>query len=274
MAYDLGDVVTVSVNVKDSAGAAANAGAMVLTITAPDGTTSTPSPTNTPTGVYTATYTPDQVGRHLVRWVATGANAGAYTDVFDVLDPALMPLVSLADVKAHLNIATTADDEELRRTLAVATEMAERHCNRALRRKTVVESYDGDTCALLLRQAPVLSVTTVVENGTTLTATDYTLDAAAGILYRGSATASFEWIDGRQVVTVTYVAGYTDPPQSAQQAVLELARHLWQTQRGNVALPTLGGVDDYAYAANSGQAWSLPNRVRELLAPLVMPGIA
>lgn len=272
MAYDLGDVVTVSVNVKDAAGAAANAGAMVLTIIAPDGTTSTPSPTNSPTGTYTAAYTPTLVGRHLVRWVATGANAGAYTDVFDVLDPALMPIVSLTDLKSHLNITTTGDDEELRRTLAVATEMAERHCNRALRRKTVSESYNGGNSVLLLRQSPVLSITTVVENGTTLSASDYTVDPSSALLYRGTSTAGWSWIDGRQVVTVTYVAGYTDPPQAAQQAVLELARHLWQTQRGQVALPTLGGVDDYP--TQNGAAWSLPNRVRELLAPLVMPGIA
>lgn len=272
MAYDLGDVVTVSVNVKDSTGAAANAGSMALTITLPDGSTQSPSITNAPTGTYTATYSTSQVGRHLVRWVATGTNAGAYTDVFDVLDPALMPIVSLADVKAHLNITTTTDDEEIRRTLAVATEMAERHCNRPLRRKTVVETYTtDDTEAIVLRSVPVVSVTTVVENGVTLSASDYVLDPVAGLLYRGTTLAEYEWVETRQGVTVTYVAGYLDPPQVAQQAVLELTRHLWQTQRGNVALPTLGGVDDYP---QTGAAWSLPNRVRELLAPLTMPGFA
>ena len=277
MAYNLGAVVTKSVTVKDSDGNLANAGSMVVTLTLPDGTTTTPAVTNPSTGVYVFTYTPTQIGIHGVRWLATGANAGATPpDVFEVTDPASFPIVSLDDLKEHLNISAsdTTDDAELSRTLLVATEMAERHCNRALRRKTVTDTFDGDTDALLLRNAPVLSVTSVVENGTTLSATDYTLDASAGILYRGSSTACFEWLDGRQVVTVTYVAGYTNPPQIAQQAVLELTRHLWQTQRGNVALPTLGGVDDYTYAANSGQAWSLPNRVRELLAPLVMPGIA
>ena len=272
MAYDLGDVVTVSVNVKDSTGTLAAAGAVTLTVTLPDGTTTAPSVTNSSTGVYTATYTPTQVGRHGVRWVATGANAGAYTDVFDVLDSALMPIVSLADAKAHLNITTTTDDEELRRFLAVATEMAERYCNRALRRKTISETHDGDTEALLLRSRPVLSITTVTENGVALAATDYTLDATAGLLLRGSTTAELEWCDGRQNITVAYVSGYTDPPQVAQQAVLELTRHLWQTQRGNVALPTLGGADDYN--GPTGFGWSIPNRVRELLDPLRSPAIA
>lgn len=272
MAYDLGDVVTISVNVKDSTGTLANAGAITLTITLPDGTTTTPSTANSSTGVYTATYTPTQVGRHGVRWVATGANAGAYTDVFDVLDPALLPIVSLADTKAHLNITTSTDDEELRRTIAVASEAAESYCNRVFRRQTVTEYHDGGKQAVLLRQAPVLSITTVVENGTTLTSTDYTADLNAGLVYRGSAAAPWQWYYGIQVVVITYVAGYTDPPQAAQQAVLELTRHLWQTQRGNVALPSLGGADD---PIGWGQtAFSMPNRVRELLDPLCAPGIA
>ncbi len=75
--YDLGDVASLAVAITDSAGAAANAGAVVLTVTLPDGTTVTPTVTNAATGSYTASYTPTLPGRHGVRWVATGANASA-----------------------------------------------------------------------------------------------------------------------------------------------------------------------------------------------------
>lgn len=272
MAYDLGDVATLSVNVKDSTGAAANAGAMVCTVTAPDGTTSTPSITNTPVGTYTVSYTTTLVGRHSFCWVATGANAGAYTDVFDVDDPAELPIVSLADLKAHLNITTTTDDEELRDTLAAATEAAENYCNRPLRRKTVTETHNGSCGPILLWRAPVVSVTSVVESGTTLTASDYFVNASAGLLYRGTTSATFEWYEGMQNVVVTYVAGYADPPRVAQQAVKELARHLWESQRGSVALPSIGGIDDGYTSA--GTSYTIPYRVRELLDPLRMPGIA
>jgi hypothetical protein len=73
MSIDLGDSVPLSVEVKNAAGALANGGAVTVTVTQPDGTPAGPftvSPTTT--GVYDYDFTPTQVGRHQVRWVATG----------------------------------------------------------------------------------------------------------------------------------------------------------------------------------------------------------
>ena len=84
--YDLGDVAALSVAITDTTGAAANAGAVALTITLPDGTTTAPIVTNPATGSYTAAYTPTQSGRFGVRWVATGVNACAFTDTFTVAE--------------------------------------------------------------------------------------------------------------------------------------------------------------------------------------------
>ena len=50
MAYDLGDVATLAVQIKDSTGTLANAGALAATITLPDGTTTTPTVSNPSTG--------------------------------------------------------------------------------------------------------------------------------------------------------------------------------------------------------------------------------
>src|SRR4051812_47275294 len=82
--YDLGDVVPLAVLLTNDAGAAANAGAMVLTVTLPDGTIVQPAITNGVVGSYTATLATTQAGRHTLRWLATGANAAAYVDEFDV----------------------------------------------------------------------------------------------------------------------------------------------------------------------------------------------
>ena len=73
--FDLGDVANLTVTVRTTAGVIANAGAVTCTITKPDGTTTTASVVNTTTGIYSAGFTPPTAGRHLVRWVATGANA-------------------------------------------------------------------------------------------------------------------------------------------------------------------------------------------------------
>ena len=73
MAYDLGDVATLAVQIKDSTGTLANAGALAATITLPDGTTTTPTVSNPSTGNYQISYITTQLGRHGIRWVATGA---------------------------------------------------------------------------------------------------------------------------------------------------------------------------------------------------------
>jgi uncharacterized phiE125 gp8 family phage protein len=270
--YDLGDVVPLSVNVRDAAGDLADATAVTLVVTLPDGTTSgSLTPTNSATGVYTYNYTPSQVGRHGVRWVATGTNAGAFTDVFTVLDPAELPVVGLAEAKRYLNVTATTDDEEIRRMLGVATDLCERYTGRALRRKTVTESHpsDGYASTLVLRQVPALSVTSVSENATAVTASGYTLRGDLGLLVRGPATAPSTWAFG--TVTVVYVAGYADPPAVATEAVLVVLRHLWDTQTQSIR-PAFGGsdgVDTYS----PGAAYALPRRAEQLLAPLRLAAI-
>lgn len=268
--YDLGDLVPLGVEIRDTEGDLADATTVTVTVTLPDGTTSGPhTVTPSPTGVYQYDYTPSQVGRHGVRWVATGTNAGAFTDVFTVLDPAELPVVGLAEAKRYLNVTSTTDDEEIRRMLGVATDLCERYTGRALRRKTVSESHasDGYAAALVLRDVPALSVLSVSVNGTA--STDYTLRGDLGLLYAGSATAPSCWAFG--TVAVTYVAGYADPPQVAVEAVLVVLRHLWDTQRGSSAgLPGLGGGDD---GYMPGASYALPRRAQELLAPLRVAAI-
>jgi uncharacterized phiE125 gp8 family phage protein len=203
--------------------------------------------------------------------VATGTNAGAFTDVFTVLDPAELPVVGLAEAKRYLNVTATTDDEEIRRMLGVATDLCERYTGRALRRKTVTETHltRGTTADIVLRQVPVLSVSSVTLNGTAVDSSGYTLWNSLGLLCRGSVTAAYPWTAGS--VAVTYVAGYADPPQVAVEAVLVVLRHLWDTQRGSSAgLPGLGNTDD---GYTPGASYALPRRAQELLAPLRVAAI-
>lgn len=103
--YDLGDPVALSINIRDAAGALANAGAVVLTVTLPDGTSATPLVTNAGTGVYTAVYTPTIVGRYVAAWVATGANANAYTTDFVVVSGAALLTRTHLEQYLHRTIA-------------------------------------------------------------------------------------------------------------------------------------------------------------------------
>jgi len=280
MTYDLGDVVPLGITITDSTGANANASAVTCTIYQPDGTTTTGSVTNASTGLYNVDFSPTQVGRHAIRWVATGTNASAYSDEFIVRDFTELGIVGLAEVKAHLNIPSTSttDDEELRRFIDAGSDLAEGYVGQVLGRRTFTdELYDGGTEFIRIRNPKAISISSVYENDSLVSSTAYNLDYTGQRLYRiGSgtlyATNSYGyWTGGFNNIKITYVAGYVNPPMSAKQGVLEIIRHLWTTQRGamNVMGRQLSGDELY-----STPTYSLPRRAMELLDPTSFPGMA
>lgn len=268
--FDLGDVVPLSVTIRDEDGNAANAGSVAVTITLPDGTTSTTSSiTPTSTGQYDHDYQTVQAGRHGVRWVATGTNASVYEDAFDVTPTDSRAFVSLADVKAHMDKTGTSDDEELRGFVTAACQMIEERIGRVTP-TTVVEDRTG--CAVIvLEQRPVISVTSVASLPG-LTAVDeaepensvagWVLDGPAGILrHSGSSFGS---------VRITYRAGRTPVPGNVRLAALELTAHLWRSSQLNNS----GGRPPFADSETPimpGSAYALPIRVRELLGLSTLP---
>ena len=264
--YDLGDVVAFAVEIRDSAGDLANATAVTLTLTLPDGTTATPVTANPSTGRYTASYTPTVAGRFVARWVATGTNASAFTDVFTIIDPAELGLVGLDDVKRHLNITNTTSDEELRQVLLAATTAAEDYLRRPLRRVAQTQTFytrNGNGRGLVLARTDISAISSVTEDGDVLVADDdYEVDLNAGIVWRVDCR---EW---EYPTVVEFVTAGVDSP-ALRQAVLELTRHLWETQRGSMPMMPRGvdGMD----AFNPAMGYSLPRRVTELLAPYRMP---
>ena len=274
--YDLGDPVALGITVTNAAGAAQNATTVVCTITLPDGSATSPTVTNSGAGLYDVTYSPTAAGRYSVRWVASGTNASAYTDTFEVNDPTALGVVSLQDAKDHLNLTTSTNDEELRRFLWVATDMCEQYAGRVLGRRTFTESYDGGTSRLRLRHPVALSITSVVENGVTLDPANYRLDPITGMFVERIGSNGLTQFGGLfsgtiNSVMVTYVAGFGIVPPIAQQAVLEALRHLWQTQRGAASVSALvSSGDDYT----PGMGYSLPRRVMELLDPVSLAGLA
>ena len=278
--YDLGDVAALGVTITDATGTPANATAVSATIYLPDGTNTTPTVTNSGTGLYDISYTPSQVGRYAIKWVATGTNASAYADEFSVRDFTELGIVSFDEVKAHLNIPSTytTDDEELRRIIDAASDLAEGYVGQVLGRRTFTdELYDGGTEFIRIRNPKALSITSVYENGALVSSNAYNLDYTGQRLYRiGSgtlyATNSYGyWTGGFNNVQITYVAGYVNPPVAAKQGVLEIIRHLWTTQRGAISVMGRSQSGDEMY---STPTYSLPRRAMELLDPTSFAGMA
>lgn len=277
MAYDLADVVPLTITIRDSSGAPADGGTVVLAIERPDGTTATPAVTHAGLGVYQVDYVPTMAGRHVAQWVCTGANASGYTDVFDVRRAAPPYLVSLADTKKQLNMTGTADDEEVRGVIEAATGVVERHLDMAVVRRTVVErrtlgnptvsSSPGVLQRIALTTKPILSITSVVsaDGATTWNPADMRVtDAGVIEVLAGSVVwgpVDFTNIVGMQVIPANYT-----------KAAEIIIQHLWDTQRGSKGSAHAGGLDTPG-AGFTSFGYAIPNRALELLGPSIS-GIA
>lgn len=266
MSFNLGDVVPLSVTIKDANDDPANAGAVTLTVTLPDGTTNVTGPiTPTSTGVYDHDYPTVQAGRHAIQWAATGANASAYTDAFDVEAADALNFISLADAKQHVRKTGTADDEQLTGFVSAACTMIEDRIGIVAPRNytDTRQRQWGVVRAIVLTGNPVISITSVQVDGITIPPADevnnvhgWVLDAAPGVLRHTG-----HWPHGP--VTVTYRAGRTPTPGNIRMAALELVSHLWRTSQLNgSARPALSGEDSLMLR---GDAYAFPYRVRELL---------
>ncbi|WP_329311706.1 head-tail connector protein [Streptomyces sp. NBC_01262] len=272
MSFDLGENVRLEAECRAPGGTLTTATTAVLTITRPDGTTATPTvPDPGETGKYRVDYVPVQAGRHSVRWLFTSP-ASAYTDSFDVREAVPPMLVSLADMKAHMRITSTSTDGELRGWIESATEGVENYAGVCVRR-LVVERQDippFGVCTVMLRQIPVLSVTSVVpirSGGTTYDVDDLDVDQPTGVIER---------LDGGRIfgpLRITYTAGRTIVPSAHRDATKVIVQHLWRTKYGaSRAASGLGGGEDFSVTEQvPGFGYAVPNRALQLLEPYKLP---
>ncbi|HEY9417671.1 MAG TPA: hypothetical protein VIQ30_23170 [Pseudonocardia sp.] len=262
MAHDLGEVVPLAVTTRNAAGVVEDAGSVVLSITLPDLTSVTPTVSHVAlSGVYSVDYPTVQVGLHQVRWVASGANADVFPDVFNVFpaNPEFLVPQRQALRKLRLTNPSVDDIEDVREYMAAATAVIERHRCEVVVPRTVTEFVDASGPSLILPHTPVISVTSVTRlDGVTVDPTGLVVvKPNAGIVrYRSGG-----YFNG--LYEVVYKAGRTVIPSNYTRAALIIVEHLWQTER-----PFATGMDgayDDSMTLVRGMGFAVPNRALELL---------
>lgn len=174
-----------------------------------------------------------------------------------------MSVVLLADVKAHLNITSTTNDAELQRMTDRAEAFIVARCG-PLAPLLVVDEVHTGPGPLLLKRFPVISLTSVTDDGTLVIDTD--LDVDAGVVHGVFSSL-------RRGLRVTYTAGRQVLPADLEAAVLDLAAHLWGTQRGSS--PGLLGLQDETQQLAGTSTYLLPYRVQTAIEPHLLPtGVA
>lgn len=273
MAYDPGDTVPLTFEIRDANGALVDAASVTVTVDLPDGTTETPTPAHPSVGRYEVDYVSTLSGRYSVRGVSTSP-ATAFSDTFDVRPAAPAYVVSLADAKRHLNLPASTDtnDEELRGFIEAATEVVEELTGEVVTRRTVVERKAIRGAKVALSNVPVISLTSIaaVDGTWTSDPAGWDLDGETGILR--ALPGNPLWC-GDAIITT--VAGYELIPARYTRAALMILRHQWESQRaslgGGRGTPLGGRSDDDSFVYSQGYA--IPRAAAELLGSR-LPGIA
>lgn len=143
-------------------------------------------------------------------------------------------LTTLATLKSELGITGSGSDTRLSLLITQVSAAIESFLDRRLERRSVTDVFVQPRRTLYLSAWPVVSVTSVVENGLTLTTDEYVIDTDAGIitppLYGVGYGSPWGYRTYWSSATVVYTAGYILPgnvganlPGDIERAALDLA---------------------------------------------------
>jgi uncharacterized phiE125 gp8 family phage protein len=248
----------------------APAGAVFLTITRPDGTTEpgvVPVGNPAGTGKYKYDYVLPTPGRFVFAWSTTGPGTAPTPIVENVR--AYASMLSRNEIKQHLNITWTKDDDELDTFLMAATEMIESKTGQLFVPRQVTTRIDEGTYRLVLDVKPIqraISVTSVWPGGPVWTEAQLRPDSDAGIVDQ-AVPRPFYWGPWDVVV----LAGMQVMPERALYAGKEQVRHMWETQRGSMPPALLQGEEEYV--SPMGFTFTIPRRVLEAIEDLMVPAV-
>ena len=184
-------------------------------------------------------------------------------------------LTILATVKTDIGIDSNDENDRLSMWIRQASSMIAAHCDRVFGMETLLETFRPTTPfeQLVLTRYPVASITSVVEDGTTLLTTDYEADLAKGLMRRLSSDTPYCW-PARKIV-VAYRAGYElldGLPHGLERACLSLVKLMRaQSSRDSMAKRIeIPGVETIDYwVGKIGENGALPPDVVDLVAPYV-----
>lgn len=160
-----------------------------------------------------------------------------------VSSPAATTALTTRDrFKAAANITTTTDDDfidtqiisisdQINTILGVA---AATDGTRTIGRETLVETIRSDQndrygsrcvihqgyVALIPSRFPVVSITSITEDGVAVDAADYELDGVSGLIRRLSSDDPVDWSAGK--IVITYVAGWLLPNDTGRNLPYDL----------------------------------------------------
>lgn len=237
---DIGDEVTTTTTITVD-GILTDPATIELTVTAPDGTTSTPPPTNPSTGVYEAEFTVNAAGRWLWTWSATDPESVEHGHIDVRTDPPrLEPLASISDLEDRVGSLSADQAARAGALLRDASAAVRSYCKQSF------DLVENDTAVLrpvgadlILPQRPVLAVHSVAaipgESGQPdITLSGWQWDGldrvkVGGVGWRTAIDYDIELSDswwGIESWRVTYDHGYATTPDDVVAVVCGMVNRI------------------------------------------------
>jgi len=161
-----------------------------------------------------------------------------------------MALPTVADLKAYLRIESNAENSLLTALLARAQAQLEIWIDTPITAVSVTavdraDVIDGQTCtSLIFPQRPINTTATIVDSeGTTLTAAEYTINTASGVIY---ANTGYSFPYGPYTITtlcgLSLRGDYARIEPVLSQCIIDLAADLYQKRTPNASSESAAGT--------------------------------
>lgn len=195
-----------------------------------------------------------------------------------VTSPAADPnLLSDVEMRAAVGVTGSGSDAALLILNGRVSRAIAAHCRVAsagvavptLRQETLTETFRTGMSRekLILSRRPIVSVTSIVEDGETLTGSDYEIDASSGIVTRleDDEPACWSW----SKIVVVYVAGWSTVPDDLKLAASKLASEIYTvgTRDPNLKRIKVDGIDEREFWIGPATDPLISAEIDALLAP-------
>ncbi len=148
-------------------------------------------------------------------------------------------MLTLDEVKTHLRVEQSLDDNYIELLISTAITIAEDYCNRAIVATTKTLMLDVFPDVIELPIAPVISIDNIDYQNTddaTQSFTDFYLNLRK-LKATIEPTTNNEWpetYDNKEVVTISYQVGYSAIPPVIKHAILLIIGSLYEQRENHI----------------------------------------
>ena len=180
--------------------------------------------------------------------------------------PAPNSLTSQERVKRYLNIEDTKWDAVIDEEIDAVSQGIVDYCGRTFLAEDLTASIDGDGTAELQLRFPIISITSILNNGTAVVVTtNYEMYSDTGLVVLTDGTG---WATGRKKIAVVYRYGYEldDLPRVIVSAATQwVCKKLDDIQNHRIGVSSVS-VGDESISYEKG----MPKEIQAMVNPYVL----